>query len=191
MSQNELQLPGGKFQRRVPLPDGTELCIRPLRADDRDREVKFLGSLSERSRYMRLMTPLRYLSPHLLDQLLDVDGMKRVALVATIMLHDEESIIGVGRYATTDEPGSVELGICVADAWQHRGIATLLIGELLRYAQERGVRSVIGLVLPDNAAMLALARKLGFVIHFDRQKCLMSIARDPSIGAGPMQTPST
>lgn len=52
---------------------GVEICIRPLRADDREREVAFINSLSERSRYFRLFTPLRFLPPHLLDQLMEID----------------------------------------------------------------------------------------------------------------------
>ena len=44
---------------------GAVLCIRPLRPDDRDREIAYLNSLSERSRYFRLFTPLQFLPRHL------------------------------------------------------------------------------------------------------------------------------
>lgn len=51
---------------------GEQICIRPLRADDRERESVFINSLSEHSRYFRLFTPLRFLSRHLIDQLMDI-----------------------------------------------------------------------------------------------------------------------
>ncbi len=34
--------------------DGVPIKIRPLRGDDEQREIAFIGSLSERSRYFRL-----------------------------------------------------------------------------------------------------------------------------------------
>ncbi|MFL6547178.1 MAG: hypothetical protein ACJ8OJ_00695, partial [Povalibacter sp.] len=45
--------------------DGVRLCIRPLRPDDREREIVFKNSLSERTRYFRLLTPLKFLPPQL------------------------------------------------------------------------------------------------------------------------------
>ena len=51
---------------------GAVLRIRPLRPDDREREIAFINALSERSRYFRLFTPLKFLSRHLLDQLMEI-----------------------------------------------------------------------------------------------------------------------
>ncbi len=63
--------------------NGVRLCVRPLRPDDREREIEFINSLSERTRYYRLMTPLKFLPPHLLDRLMDIDYDRRMAFVAT------------------------------------------------------------------------------------------------------------
>jgi acetyltransferase len=158
--------------------DGVQICVRPLRPDDREREIAFINGLSERSRYFRLLTPLKYLPPHLVDQLMDVDYARRMAFAATICAPGDEAFVGIARYAVTDDPAVAELGVSVADAWQRTGVARLLVQHLLRFAHSRGVRRMTGIVLPENAAMLALARSLGFTVAYDATEHLMKIARE-------------
>jgi RimJ/RimL family protein N-acetyltransferase len=159
---------------------GAVLCIRPLRPDDRDREIAFLNALSERSRYFRLFTPLQFLPRHLIDQLMDVDYRQRMAFVATTEHVGAEQVVGVARYCVTDEPGTAELGISVADRWQRSGIAGLLMQQLVRYAQAQHVRRLIGSVLPDNPAMIALARRVGFSVRYDPAQHVFKMYRDLS-----------
>src|SRR5215831_4598355 len=145
--------------------NGTDICIRPLRPDDREREVEFIQSLSPETLYLRLFTPLKYLPRHLLDQLMDVDGRRRMAFIATTRLQQNEQIIGISRYGETDDVRSAEIGITVADRWQRQGIATELLKQLFQYARARGLTKLTGLVLPQNIRMLALAHRLGFKSH--------------------------
>ena len=123
---------------------GAPFCIRPLRPDDREREIAFINSLSDASRYFRLLTPLRVLPPHLLDQLMDIDYDRRMALVATVCVDRVERLVGLARYGEMDGPDTVELGITVTDEWQRQGIAQRLVTELMRFAREHGVRRVEG-----------------------------------------------
>lgn len=157
---------------------GVPICIRPLRPDDREREIAFINGLSERSRYFRLLTPFKFLPPHLVDQLMDIDYAKRMAFVATISTHAGEEFVGIARYGETDAAGVVELGISVSDAWQRTGIARLLVTHLLRFAHLRGMRRMTGIVLRENAPMIELARSLGFSIAYDPEQRLVTIARE-------------
>jgi RimJ/RimL family protein N-acetyltransferase len=157
---------------------GVQICIRPLRPDDREREIAFINGLSEQSRYFRLLTPFKFLPPHLVDQLMDIDYTKRMAFVATIPTASGEEIVGIARYGETNQAEVAELGISVADAWQRTGIARLLVTHLLRFAQSRGMRRMTGIVLPENAPMIALARSLGFTIAYDPGQHLMTIDRE-------------
>ena len=95
--------------------------------------------------------------------------------------------VGVARYGETDEPGIAELGVSVADAWQRSGIASLLIQQLVRYAQAQGLRRLIGSVLPDNLAMIALARRLAFTVRYDPAQHLFQISRDLGTADRPLQ----
>jgi RimJ/RimL family protein N-acetyltransferase len=160
----------------VQLADGSTLCVRPLLPDDRERERDFIQSLSERSRYLRLFTPLRFLSPHLLDQLMDIDYDRRMALVATVQNSGKEEFVGVARYAEADQPDTAELGITVTDRYQRRGIARVLMRELARYARTRGFRRLIGLVLPENRPMISLAESLGYTSRYHSNDHLIHIS---------------
>lgn len=131
------------------------------------REVQFIASLSDQTRYMRMLTPLRFLPPHLLDKLMDIDYDRRMAFVATLTRAGTESIIAVVRYGVTDDAETAELGVTVTDAWQGRGVAQLLVLHLIRFARWRGLKRLVGIVLPENQKMLALARSTGFSCHFD------------------------
>lgn len=157
---------------------GADLCIRPLRPDDREREIAYLNGLSERSRYFRLFTPLKFLPRHLVDQLMDVDYRQRMAFVATTQQDGVEQFVGVARYCETDEPGTAELGVSVTDSWQRSGVGSLLLRHLIAYAREQNIRRLIGQVLPDNTAMIALARRLGFTVRFDPAQHLFRISRE-------------
>lgn len=156
--------------------DGVAVCIRPLRFDDREREIAFMASLSERTRYLRLLTPLKYLPPHLLDQLMDVDYDRRMAFVATVIKDGIEIFAGVARYGESLDTTTAELGVTVADEWQKRGVASRLIRQVLLFAKWRGFRRIEGLVLRENDRMLALARSAGFTMHFNANDHLMHIA---------------
>lgn len=182
-SARQCEMPAATVRREFApwqLPDSTCVRVRLLSPSDRELEAEFLESLSERTRYFRLMTPLRYVSRELLTQLLDVNGEDRAALVATVDVCGREEFIAVARYAATTDKATAELAITVTDAWQHQGVATRLLARLMTHAHRHGIAKLIGLVLPENAAMLGLARKFGAKVRFDAEKRLMIISIDTS-----------
>jgi RimJ/RimL family protein N-acetyltransferase len=57
----------------------------------------------------------------------------------------------------------------VADAWQHKGVGSLLLSVLLRHARAAGIERLHGITLATNQAMQNLARKFGFAQQHDAQ----------------------
>ena len=138
--------------------DGAEYRIRPIRADDRERDRAFIAGLSAQSRYSRMMGLLREPSAELLDRLVRVDYRREMALVAVAGEGADETIIAVARYG--GNPAYCEFAVAVADAWQGRGIGTLLSELLFGYAKAHGVRRMYAILLADNKRMLKLADDL-------------------------------
>jgi acetyltransferase len=171
------------------LRNGTTICIRPLWPDDREREVAFIESLSEQTRYFRMMSPLRFLSQHLLDQLMAIDYSQSMAFAATVGAGAAEEFVGLARYGMTDEPSTVELGITVADRWHRQGIARELIDPLVRYATLQGFHKMIGWVLYENQPMLTLGRACGFRARIAPEHGAMEIVRELTSGAVPPGSP--
>ena len=66
---------------------------------------------------------------------------------------------GVNTKKTAD---AVEIGYTIEPEYRHRGFATAAASELIRRAEERGIRHVIACSSPGNEPSLAIIRGLGF-----------------------------
>lgn len=64
---------------------------------------------------------------------------------------------------TKQHPDAVELGYTIEPDYRRRGYATAAASELIRRAEERGIRHFIACSNPDNEPSLAIIRGLGFV----------------------------
>jgi acetyltransferase len=142
--------------------DGVPYHIRPIHPDDAERERAFIRELSDESRHNRFMHAFREAPTALIDRFVHVDQDRTMALVALTGSGADERIIGVARYAMTDETArECEFAVTVADAWQGRGIGTTLARALFEHARTRGFRRIYGTILMSNTRMQALARYLG------------------------------
>ena len=135
--------------------DGVEYRIRPIHADDAERDRAFIQGLSDSSRYNRMMGLSRRPSPELLDHLVHVDYRHDMAFVAVVGEGASETFIGVARYG--GPPAACEFAIAVADQWQSRGVGSTLTQLLFTYAKAHGVRQVYGIIFANNVPMLKLA----------------------------------
>jgi RimJ/RimL family protein N-acetyltransferase len=151
------------------LADGTQVRIRPIRAEDLAMHTAFVAGLSQETGYRRLLSP-RKPQPDELWRMTHIDYDRELALIATTVVDGVEQQMGVVRYVRGDTPETAhtaEFAIVIADAWQHRGLAGKLMRKLIAAAREAGVRQLADITLYDNLAMLALARKLGFKVQRD------------------------
>ena len=144
---------------------GVAYRIRPIRADDAERERAFIMNLSPESRFQRLMYTLREPSAEFVARLVNVDQHRDMALVAVIDAAGEEKIIGVARYSADDSGRDCEFAVAVADEWQCRGIGSTLTRLLFEYAAHEGFRSIYGTVLASNQRMIELAEWLGLTVE--------------------------
>jgi RimJ/RimL family protein N-acetyltransferase len=90
-----------------------------------------------------------------------VDFTNHVALVAVAQEDDKPTIVGGGRYVVF-EPQRAEMAFVVVDAWQGRGIGSILLRHLIKIAGDAGLHELIAEVLPENRAMLKVFGKYGF-----------------------------
>jgi acetyltransferase len=148
------------------LPDGTSIVIRPIRPDDDAIERAFIRALSRDSAYNRLLSA-RKLTADEIRHLTRIDYEHEMAFVAVTVTGGQTRLLGVARYVRDDDAGGAEFAIVVADAWQHRGIGTVLLSTLLRQARSAGIARIHGITLATNQAVQNLARKLGFVQTHD------------------------
>jgi len=148
---------------------GRPVLVRPIRAEDGALEADFVGHLSTESRYGRFMVTVSELPETKLKYLTDVDQVGHVALVATVQQDGREELVGVARYVVDPSGSSCEFAAAVQDAWQGSGVAGILMNELIGVARRRGLKTMEGIVLANNARMLKFTRQLGFSVHHDAE----------------------
>ena len=151
------------------------LHIRPVTADDADRLVDLHARCSEQARYFRFHAANPRLRAAEATYLAAVDGRARVALAATTVEDGEERIVADARFDLTGD-GDAEAALLIRDDMAGRGLGTLLLDRLLGLAAGLGVRRVVLDILPENVAMLALARRVGAEpVAFDGRSVLYGV----------------
>ena len=95
----------------------------------------------------------------LAKQLVDVDYTTRYGILA--VAGAERRLVGHAMYVAT-EPRKAELALAVADAYQGRGLGTILLGQLGEAAAAAGIEVMEAIVKPENHHMLKLLRESGF-----------------------------
>lgn len=134
----------------------------------------FFQHLSPLARYRRFLTPMRDVPDYLLAQLARVDGIDHVAFLAETIEDGRRLMIGEARYvASQARDQACDFALAVADKWQGTGIGRALLARLLRHAADAGHQAFAGETLPDNVAMIGLARQYEFTVSRCR--------RDPRI----------
>lgn len=145
------------------LPDGAQILIRPIRADDKRYLQTGLRHLSDETVHRRFLSPKRSFSRAELRYLTEVNGRDHVALVAEYPGDPGRRLIAVGRYVRwADNPEAAEVAILVADDWQRRGVGSLFAKRLATHARLSGVRRFTATMASDNVAAHKLMGKLAF-----------------------------
>jgi acetyltransferase len=142
--------------RPVVLRDGASVTLRDIRPEDESALTALYERLSPQTAYQRFFTVMRRLPPNWGHILANVDYDRRMAIVA---LGPDGAMIGVARYIYDAPSHEVEIAIVIEDPWQSRGLGTLLLGELIAYAEGKGIRHFRAYVLADNVRMLKLLQR--------------------------------
>jgi acetyl coenzyme A synthetase (ADP forming)-like protein len=140
----------------VVLRDGSSVRIRAAKPADEAAFVAFLRGLSDKSTWLRFRsnevdregTARRWAG---------IEGCEDCCVVA---MHGQE-VVGQASYDRLADD-SAEVAFTVADAFQGRGLGTLLLKRLAEAADRDGVAVFEADVLPENARMLDVLRESGF-----------------------------
>ncbi|MFY9845124.1 MAG: bifunctional acetate--CoA ligase family protein/GNAT family N-acetyltransferase [Terriglobales bacterium] len=154
------------------MKDGNQVTIRPIRAEDETLMVKFHETLSDRSVYLRYFSSLSLRRRVAHERLLRIcfgDYDREMVLVAERTDPDtgERRIVGVGRMTKFHAKNEAEVAALVTDQYQQVGLGKELIRRVVDVARDEKVGQVSAEMLPDNIAMQAVFRGLGFRFSSD------------------------
>ena len=103
----------------------------------------------------------------MLARFTQVDYDREMALVAVDESGALPSIVAVARYIIIEGEQAAEFAVVVADAWQGRGVAGMLMRRLADCARARGLKRLEGAVLHSNSKMLKFTASLGATMRND------------------------
>jgi GNAT superfamily N-acetyltransferase len=149
------------LERDVVSEGGLHYRLRPIRPGDAEALVDFHSHLSPHACYLRFFTFHPTLSPNEVERFTCVDYLDRLALVAEM----DGRLIAVARFDRHEGTTEAEVAFVVADDYQHHGIGSLLLDELVSAAGERGVTTFMADTLSENHGMLSVFFHSGFDVH--------------------------
>jgi acetyl coenzyme A synthetase (ADP forming)-like protein len=154
---------------QLTLRDGTTAHTRPATPEDRESLTKFFGDLSVESRYKRfLSTSLP--KPEFITQITSgTDPYSTFTLVVTRICNGKPQIVATGAYSACDTR-TAEVSLAVADAFQGKGLGTLLLERLALIAVRNGFTRFRAITAANNVPMIDVFRESGFDVsdRFDR-----------------------
>jgi acetate---CoA ligase (ADP-forming) len=143
----------------VVLRDGLTVHVRPVRAEDAAAVQAFFKGLSPKSITLRFFSSFPDLA-RAVRWATEVD-QHRYGLIATSCA-DGRVVAHAGWETEPDRPERAEVAFAIADAMQHNGLGTILLGQLIEAAAQAGVAVLSAEVLPQNHRMLHVFRDSGF-----------------------------
>lgn len=144
----------------VLLKDGSAATLRPIQADDLGLLEQFLRQASDRTLYKRFQA---YLSPEIVaKQLVTMDSS---SLGLVVLVGKEPRIVAHGEYRADPDGQSAEVAFIVSDAYQGKGLGTLLLERLVLGACHVGIKRFYSYTEASNIQMRDVFRASGFEVR--------------------------
>ncbi len=155
-----------KYVAPWTMKDGTPVVIRPIRPEDEMMMRRFHASLSDRTVYLRYLSPLLLSARTTHERLARIthnDYDREIALVVEGEENGERLILGVARLSKlhgTDE--EARFSMLISDAYQGKGLGKELLTRSIKIGRDEKIKRIIALMSPENEAMRRLCRAVGF-----------------------------
>ena len=134
------------------LLDGTHVVTRPVRPSDAAPVAELFSHMDDRSRRRRFFITDHVVGDAEAAAMVDVDQADRQAYVVEAEAGGE--VLGIAQLAREGSSRRAEIALAVADAWQGRGIGTLLLERLAQHARSHDVSILDADVLAENTPMI-------------------------------------
>jgi acyl-CoA hydrolase/GNAT superfamily N-acetyltransferase len=149
----------------VRLKSGGSIRIRPLRMADEGELKDLFYRLSDESTYQRFMMHKKTHPHEEMAKLVDVDDEHSAALVVTREADESSELVAMARYDVDPATRLGDAAVVVLDAWQGKGVGTVLFRRLAELARDRGLSGFTADVLCGNPRMLAIFNKSGLRVE--------------------------
>ncbi len=150
MEMHKIKIKGDKYQ------------LRPLQPADERLLQEFFYSHSKETLLMRYNHQPKQMSREKAASLVAVDQSQDLALCIMRRKGPVEEIEAVGRFYYIENDNNAEVAFVVREAMQGRGMARILLDEMISIASQRGLEKLTATVRADNKPMLKVFARHGF-----------------------------
>ncbi|MEM3109275.1 MAG: GNAT family N-acetyltransferase, partial [Candidatus Bathyarchaeia archaeon] len=157
------------------LKDGTEVILRPIRPEDERLESEFIMNLSDETKRFRFFRVIKELSHADLVRFCNIDYDREMAIIAELREDGKRREIGAARLILEPGGGKGEIAVVVADEYQRKGLGTKLVDMLIEIAEEKGLESIYGIIMPKNESVINLFRKMGFTFKVREDEVIATL----------------
>lgn len=148
------------WEKTVTLAGGRTVVMRPIRPEDEHLYEGFLKKITPEDLHLRLFSHQSSLTHDFIARLTQIDYARAMAFVALEPASGE--LLGVARLSADPDGRTAEFAVIVRSDVKKQGIGFALMRHLIDYAAAEGIGELWAHILPENAPMLSLCRKLGF-----------------------------
>lgn len=152
-----------ELEEIVFLSSGRKILLRPIRPEDEPAHQAFVGHLDPEDIYFRFFTAAYTFDHVRLTRFTQIDYDREMAFIATAL--NEQGVaetLGVIRAISDVDNVTAEFAIVVRSDLKGQGLGKLLMDKIIRYSRTHGTQRLVAEVLPQNTAMLELAKQAGF-----------------------------
>lgn len=167
----------------------SRVTFRPARPIDERQVQEHFYNLDRQDVHQRFMhEKVTFLRDDVAD-VLQVDYIRDLTIVAVVGEFGFEKVIAVGGYFLEPASNMAEVAFSVSKQWQGKGISTVILKKLVHAAREQGIRGLVAYTTPSNSGMRALFKKLPYKIKsvYDDDMLILKARFDEALeGSSPI-----
>ncbi len=165
-----------KLEEFVNLNDGSQVCIRPIQAEDEQAHLNFDLALSKEDRYKRYFGEVPQFTHQDLARLTQIDYDREMAFIAVKQNEDEAETIAVIRLQTDPDNTETEFSIIVRSDIKGSGLGKILLNKAITYCHSKKVERLTAITMIDNHPMVKLAKHFGFKTKRDFEEGIVTMS---------------
>jgi acetyltransferase len=146
---------------------GKRFLVRPIKPEDARLYSQFLARTENPDIQFRFFTLQRNLPARDLARYTQIDYDRDMAFVALTSTDEgTDEVVGEVRALKYPDGSTAEFSVLVRTDMKRLGLGRTLLQVMIDYCKANGIAELIGQILRENQAMIALARQCGMTVEF-------------------------
>ena len=164
-----------QLEEWVELKNGQRCLFRPILPEDEPHLQQFISQVTKEDLYYRYFSEINEFTHEDLANMTQIDYDREMAFVAVRCKDNHEEILGVTRAISDPDNVDAEFAVLVRSDLKGLGLGRRLMEKLIAYTRDHGLIRLNGITMPNNRGMVALARKLGFVVDVQLEEGIVGL----------------